>query len=242
MALVIGRGAVFKLQIGGIDGRVFKRNLIVVGIVECLCQRVCGVELSILGKVLTNADPEGVVLGIDGGLKIGNIVGTLSVRVVYRADRAANDEASSKIMHAVYFYQQTRSDLLLDANVELLHHGAAQAVVDDVDAGSAGSGELESAKRTREHLRSTRAKCAIAIEIDGYASWIGDDVAGGHVQSQRAPIEALFERHDFERDAIVVDAVTAVNAEVRIDRIVEADARAPIVQIVVARALVERLQ
>ena len=157
------------------------------------------------------------------------LIRPLRVWIEDRADRAADDEARAEIVNAVDLDQQALADLLLDAEIELLHHGVAQAIVDDVDAGAACAGEEESAERAGQHLRCAGLERAVLIQIDGNAIGIGDHVARGDVQRERASIEALLQRHDFKRDAVVVDAVSAVNAEVGIDRVVEADARRPVV-------------
>ena len=82
MALIVGRRAILALQIVGIDGRIFERNLVVVGVVECLGQRVGGVELATFCEALPHADPERVVLGADGGFEIGDLIRALRVGVV----------------------------------------------------------------------------------------------------------------------------------------------------------------
>ena len=133
------------------------------------------------------------------------------------------------------------AELLLDADVELLHHGIAQAIVDDVDSGGPGTSERESAEGAGKDFGSARPEGAVRVEIDRSARWIGNDVAGGYVERQRAAVEALFERHDFQRDAVVVNTVAAMDGEVRIERVVEADSRTPVIQIVVACALIKRL-
>jgi hypothetical protein len=46
-----------------------------------------------LAEVLTNADPEGVVLGVDGGFEIGDFIRALCVGVEYRTNGTADDEA-----------------------------------------------------------------------------------------------------------------------------------------------------
>ena len=61
------------------------------------------------------------------------------------------------------------------------------------------------------------------------------------VERQCATVEALLKRHDLKCDAIVIDSVAAVNAEIGIKGVVEAGARSPVIEIAVARALIERL-
>jgi hypothetical protein len=90
-------------------------------------------------------------------------------------------------------------------------------------------------------MKRARLERAVRVEIDGNSGWIGDDVAGSHVQCQRAAVETLLPGHDFESDAIVVDTVTAVNTEIGIERIVETNTGASATEVVMARALIERL-
>lgn len=144
-------------------------------------------------------------------------------------------------MNAVDLEKKAGANLFFKTEVELLDHRAAQAIVDDIDAGGACTGKEESAERAGKDLWCSGSKCSIGIEVDGNTVWSGDDVAGGDVKRESTAVEAFLERHDFESDAVVVDTVAAVNAEVGIEGVVEADARSPVVVFAVAGALIERL-
>ena len=66
-------------------------------------------------------------------------------------------------------------------------------------------------------------------------------ITGAHFNRQRAPIQTAFQRLNLERDAIVVDAITAVDAGAAVfGGVVEADARSEIVVVPSSRAVQER--
>ena len=67
-----------------------------------------------------------------------------------------------------------------------------------------------------------------------------EDVAGAHLDRQRAPVEAALERHDLERDPVVVEAEAAVQLQRRgLVGPGEAEPRAEVVEVASALALVE---
>src|SRR4051812_43964921 len=61
MALVVGRRPVFQLQVVGINGAVRERNLIVVGVVKRLRERVGGAELKATRVPLFDAQEQPVI-------------------------------------------------------------------------------------------------------------------------------------------------------------------------------------
>src|SRR5581483_59682 len=118
-------------------------------------------------------------------------------------------------------------ELRLDADVGLLHHRVLQAVIDDVDAAGAGARQDKAGEGVARGRRERR-KVARLIEEE--------EVAGAHLNRQSPSIEATFERLNLQRDAVVVDAIAAVQAQAPTGRPVEAEARAEVVLVAVAGA------
>ena len=76
------------------------------------------------------------------GLELGHAFRAAHVGVEHNADRHANDEVRAVVVDAVHFDHPIVAGLTLHAQVELLHHGVLDAVVDDVNTfGRAGAGE-----------------------------------------------------------------------------------------------------
>src|SRR3954453_4924726 len=76
------------------------------------------------------------------------------------------------------------------------------------------------------------------VEKDGGASGICDHVAGVHFDRQGATIEPAFKRLNFQSDAIVVDPVSAMDAEFSVTAApVKSDARAEVVFVGVSSAV-----
>lgn len=135
MPLIVGRRTVFALEIVGVDRRIVEWDLIVVGVVVGLRPGVRGVEFAVLRETLAGAEPEAVVRRVNGRLEIGDAVGAASDGVEDGTYRSPDDEARAEVVNAVNLEDEALANLLFDAEVELLDHGVAQTVVDDIDAG-----------------------------------------------------------------------------------------------------------
>ena len=146
-----------------------------------------------MAETLAHAEPEGVVLGVDRGFKIGDRVGAAGYGIEDRAHWAADDEPRAEVVNTVSFHQQAIGKFLFDAQIELLDHRAAHAVVDDVDARRAGTGEREAAEGAGEHLRRAGREGAVGVQVNGNAVLVGGHIARGHVERQRAAVETAFQ-------------------------------------------------
>ena len=233
VALVVRRRAVLEPQVGRIDRPVGERDLIVVGVVQRLAERVRGPEPDV-GAAALGADEQRVVVRVHARLEVDDAIRAADHRVEHLADRAADDEVRAEVVHAVHAQHDAVRQGLLDAEVPLLDARVLHRVVDDVDARGAGAGQDEAGERIGDRRRERRELAGVRVEEE--------HVAGLHLDRQRPPVEAALERLDLQRDAVVVDAVAAVDAEPAVaGRPVEADARAEVVAVALPLALQERL-
>jgi len=68
-----------------------------------------------------------------------------------------------------------------------------------------------------------------------------EKIAGTNLNRQRATVKTALERLDFESDAVVINAVSAVNTRAQVRRrIIKADARREVVRVFSSRAVQER--
>ena len=233
MPLIVGGRAVLEAQVGRIDGPVREGDLIVVGVVERLRERVRAAEAEPAAAAL-GAHEQRVVVRVHARLEIDDAIGSADDRVEDLADRAADDEVRAEIVHAVDAQDDVARERALEAEVPLLHARVLHAVVDDVDPRRPRAGQDEPRERIRDRGGERRKAAGRRVEEE--------DVPGAHFDRQRAPVQPALERLDLQRDAVVVDAVAAAHARPAVaGRPVEPDPRAEVVPIARARALQERL-
>src|SRR5258708_33872522 len=209
MALVVGRGTVLAMQVVGIDGRITERDLIVVRVIERFGKCIGAVKLKALREAVIKSEPQSVIVSVDGGLQIGDGFRTTGRGIENRRrERHPNDEVRSQIVNAIDFQDPVVGDLILNAEIELLHHRIAHIVVDDVDAfGCAASAGSDGTGESRVRAR----RCEAGDEVSVAVKKVG--AAEGHVNRRSATRESALTGYYFERDPVVIKTVAAGNVE-----------------------------
>jgi hypothetical protein len=128
----------------------------------------------------------------------------------YGADDASNDEVRADVTQVVRTRDQLTSKLALDAHIHLVDHRVLESVVNDINAARSCSGQHKAGEGVRQSWSAGRKDA-----VDRVKKELGRDeeeIARTHLNRQGAPIKPALQRLDFQCHAIVVDAITAVNA------------------------------
>src|ERR1041384_2839298 len=101
MTLVVRHGAVFELQVGRIEGAVRERNLIVVRIVECFCERVRSAELKPTRPTPLDAQEQAVVFRLHTRFEILHEVWPTDDRVEDLTYGTPDDEVRAEVVQVI---------------------------------------------------------------------------------------------------------------------------------------------
>ena len=129
MATIVRRRSPLLPEVVRIDRAVEERDLIVVGVVECLRQRVADAEAVAPAERPIERQQQRVVLRLGARLDVHDAIGSADNGVEDLADGAADQEVDALVVHHVDARAQCRRCALLDADMELVHR-----------SGSAGAG------------------------------------------------------------------------------------------------------
>src|ERR1700726_577888 len=114
----------------------------------------------------------------------------------------------AQIVNAVDFQYPIAGHLVLNAEVKLLHHRVAHVVIDDIDAFSGATGARnDGASESCVGVGGRQAGYEISVAVKKVGA------AEGDVDRQSATVESALEGFNFQRHPVVINAVTAVDAE-----------------------------
>ena len=203
MPLIVRRRTVLASQVVRVDRAVAERDLIVVGVVVGLA-RTCTRRGTRIGrKAPLELDEQGIVVRLRARLEVDDAVGTADDRVEHRADGAPDDEVGAVVVHDIDANTCRRPSWRSTPSRHLVHLRVLQSRVDDVDARGAGAGQDKPGERVRRARGERRHEAGRGVDEE--------QVAGADLDRQRPAVEPALERLNLQRDAIVVDAVSAAN-------------------------------
>src|SRR5262249_34231113 len=142
--------------------------------------------------------------GVDARFQIDDAIRSADNRIEDRANRAPDDEMSAEVVQVIGANCKRWSNLLLDAEVKLLHHRILQVVINDIDAACPGTGKNDAGKGRGKEGRERRNSSCGGIKKE--------EITGEYLDGKRAPVKPAFESLNLKRHAVVIDALAAVNA------------------------------
>ena len=199
-----GVGPNLAPQISRIDRAVQERDLVVIGVVESLRQRVRGAEAVAAGERPIDRQHQGVVFRPGARFDVHHAIGPADHRIEHFADGSTDQEMGSPVVDNVDAGARTE-DRLLDAEVKFLDHRVLQVRVDDIDARGAGSRQDEARERVRDRWRERRQPASVRIEEE--------HVAGPDFDGQRPAVQTALERLNLQHDPVVVDPISAAHQQ-----------------------------
>src|SRR5262245_46516949 len=174
-------------EIGGIDWSVEEWDLIIVGVVVCLRQRISDAEPVAAIEWTIQRDQQAVVLRLRARLDVDDAIGPADDRIVDLAHLATDEKVNALVVHHVDACTQS-TYRLLGSQVKLVYRRVLKMRVDDVDTGRTGTWKDERRKWGAPPRRDGGKSPGCRIEEE--------HVAGAHLDRQRASVESSFERLD----------------------------------------------
>src|ERR1044072_9151197 len=139
---------------------------------------------------------------------------------------------SAEVVQVISAYCELISQFTLEADIHLLHHRVLHLIVDDIDATGASSRKDKTAKGILNIRCKRRKHAGVLIEKKG--------IAGAYFNGQRPPVQPAFKRLNLNRNAVVVNPITAMQACVSIfGRPIKANPRGEIIFIALTFATEE---
>src|ERR1700682_522292 len=169
------------------------------------------------------------------GLQIGNGFRPTRYWIENRTHRHADNEVRAIVVNAVDLEHPVFREGILNAEVELLDHRILDVVVDDIDAfGGPSSPGNDGTIEGRIRVRRSQAGNEVSVAIKEIRT------AQADVDRQCAAVQSTLERFEFKRNAVVIDAVSAMQTgSPTLVREIEADSRAEVIRVLVARTVKE---